>query len=128
MLHSSKIAMFSRFAALCRHFGAVIVEFAQFIFLLFFYFFCTLWGAIIKGAFLLSAGGHYEEPWDASCPFRKMIRPSWFFHITVKINFSSTINMQLKGSTKRMPFRGLLLPFYELMKLWVPSKQWFKWT
>ena len=29
--------------------------------------FFTIWGAIIKGAFLFSAGGHSEEPWRASC-------------------------------------------------------------
>ena len=39
-----------------------------------------------------------------------------FFYITVQIIFSPTINMQLKGSIKSLPLRGLLLAFYELMK------------
>ena len=40
----------------------------------------------------------------------------FFSHMSVKIKFSSTINMQRKGSKKRLPCRGLL-PFYEIMKL-----------
>ena len=46
-----------------------------------------------------------------------MIKSSWFLHIFVQIKFSSAINMQRKGCIKSFPCSGLLLPFYELMKL-----------
>ena len=56
-----------------------------------------------------------------------MSRASWFFHTPVQINLSSTINMQTKGSIKSLPCRGLLLSFYELMKLGVLAKWTLKW-
>ena len=70
------------------------------------FFFFSFGGAIIKGA-----GGHSEEPWRASCacPLRKVIRASWFFHISVQINVSSTINMQRKGSINIHPI-GIVFP------------------
>ena len=77
--------------------------------------------------FLLLRPLYSEEPWRASCPLRKVIKASLFFHISVQINFSSTINMQRKGSMKSLPCSGLLLPFYELMKLGVLAKWTFKW-
>ena len=55
---------------------------------------------LFKGTILFSAGGHSEEPWRASCPFRKVIKASWFFHISVQINFAYTINMQRNVSIK----------------------------
>ena len=45
--------------------------------LLFYY-----WGCFFKGTILFSGGRHSEEPWHASCPFRKVSRASWFFHIS----------------------------------------------
>ena len=77
----------------------------------FFPFFIIMRGAIIKGAILFSAGGHSEEPWRAFGPFRKVIRAAWFFHVSVQINISSTINMQRKDSIKSLPSSGLLSPF-----------------
>ena len=49
-----------------------------------------------------------------------------FFHISVQINVSSTINMQTKVSIESLPSRGLLLSFYELMKLGVLANEpWY---
>ena len=75
--------------------------------------------SIIKGAIKFSTGRHSEEQWRASCPLQKVTRASRFFflHISVQINVSSTINMPTKGSIKSLPCRGLLLLFYEFMKL-----------
>ena len=91
-------------------------------FFLFFLFLFTIEVVIIKGAIYFSVGRYSEEPWVASCPLRKVIKASLFFHISVQINFSSTINMQRNGSMKSLPCSGLLLPLYELMKLGVPTK------
>ena len=63
----------------------------------------------------------------ASCPLRKVIRASMFFHISIRLNISSTIIMPGKGSIKSLPCIALLLPFYELMKLGVLAKWTFKW-
>ena len=81
-------------------------------------------GAIIKGAILFSAGRHAEVTWRASCPPRKVSRATWFFHISVLIDVYFTINLQKKkrGSLKSLPCRGLLLSFYEFMKLGVLAK------
>ena len=68
-----------------------------------------------------------KEPWRASCPLRKVIKASSFFHISVQINFSSTIKMQRYGSIKSLPCSGLLLPLYELMKLGVLAIWTLKW-
>ena len=56
-----------------------------------------------------------------------MNRASLFFHISVQINVSSTINMQTNGSIKSLPCRGILLSVYELMKLRVLTKWTLKW-
>ena len=50
-----------------------------------------------------------------------------FLVCPVEINVSFTIIMQRKGSVKSLPCNGVLLPFYELMKLRVFEKQTFKW-
>ena len=47
-----------------------------------------------------------------------------FLHFTVQIYFPFITNMQWKGSIKSLPCWGLLLPFYELMKLGVLAIQW----
>ena len=57
-------------------------------------FFFTIGEAFIKGVFQFSPGGHFGETWCASCPFRKVIRASWFFQISVQINVSFTIKMK----------------------------------
>ena len=44
------------------------------------------------------------------------------FHISVQLNVPSTIDMQTKGYIESLPCRGLLLSFYELMKLGVLAK------
>ena len=85
------------------------------------------WGRYYSRRNLFSASRHSEEPLRVSCPLRKVGRASWFFHIFVQINVSSTINMQTKGSIKSLQCRGLLLSFYELMNLGVLSKWTLKW-
>ena len=52
--------------------------------------------------------------------------PGFYISLSKK-NVSSTINMQKTGSIKSLPCSGLLLPFYELMKLGVLAKQTLKW-
>ena len=89
---------------------------------IFYLIFFTIEAAIIKGAIQFSVGGYSEEPWLASCPLRKVIKAPWSFHISVQINFFTTINMQRNGSIKSLPCSGLLLPLYELMKLGVLEK------
>ena len=86
------------------------------------FFLFTIEAAIMKAVIKFSVGGYSEEPWRASCPLRKVIKASWFSHISVQINISYTINMQRNGSIKSLPCSGLLLPLYELMKLGVLAK------
>ena len=59
-----------------------------------------------------SARGYYEAPSRSFCPFRKVVRSSPFFHITVQIMFSSTINIQWNGSIRSLSCTGVLLTFH----------------
>ena len=60
--------MFLQYAALCLHFEAVIVKITKNSFCVNvalknakYFFFFTIEGAIIKGAFKFSGGGHYDN-------------------------------------------------------------------
>ena len=92
-------------------------------FWLFHFIFFTIETAFIKGAIWFIVGGYSKEPWRAPCPLRNVNKASWFFHISVQINFSSSINLQRNGSIKMLPGSGLLLSLYELMKLGVLANE-----
>ena len=93
----------------------------------FLFIYLSIESAIIKGAIYFSVSGYSEETWCASCSLRKVIKASWLFHMSVQTNFSSTHIMQRNGSIKSLPWSGLLLPLYELMKLGVLAKWTLKW-
>ena len=50
----------------------------------------------MNSAFQFSDGRHYDEPWHTSCLFRKVIRSSFFLHLSFQLDFSSTTNMKRK--------------------------------
>ena len=89
----------------------------------FLFLFCfAIEAGIIKGAIQFIVGGYSEGPWRASCPLGKVIKASWFFHISVQIIFSSTIILQKNGFIKSLPCSGFLFPIFELLKLGVLAK------
>ena len=77
--------------------------------------FLLLGKLLLKAHFNLVPPANLQNHGVTSYPLRKVIRS---FHK----NFSSTINMQRKSSIKSLPWRGLMLPFYESMKLGVLAK------
>ena len=85
----------------------------------FFSFFILLGQLLLKAQFNLVSADILKN--------HGMIRASWFSHISVQINFRPLWICKERGPIKRLPWSGLLLPFYELMKLWVLSKSTLKW-
>ena len=114
-----------RVPALRRHLGEFIVQIAEILlvemyplknakFPFFVEFFFLLGLLLLKAGILKNHGMH------------PVLLGKWAelpgFSISVQINVSSTINMQKKGSIKSSPCRGLLLSFYDILKLGVLAK------
>ena len=118
----------SNYSQDCKNSSHVNVALEKCKILIFFYFyFLLLRPLLLKTQFSLVLADILTNHGMYPVPLGKWSKLLGFFHISVQINFSTTINMQRNGSIKSLSCSGLLLQLYDFMKLGVLAKWTLKW-